>query len=130
MVDVEIIVTLLVRPLVQQLVRPLVQVTLVSQNARDTAVALLVLLTVERLVQIGAVADVKIRVRVAKVLVTQHVLIHVVVVRDVPDIAVQLVASVQLGVVDVKMLVEDVNHVKVELWEAANVSHRVPVLVV
>jgi hypothetical protein len=49
-VDVEIIVTLLVRPLVQQLVRPLVQVTLVSQNVRDIAVALFVLLTVERAV--------------------------------------------------------------------------------
>lgn len=101
-----------------------------SRHSRFFNYQYFVLLTVERLVQIGAVADVKIRVRVAKVLVTQHVLIHVVVVRDVPDIAVQLVASVQLGVVDVKMLVEDVNHVKVELWEAANVSHRVPVLVV
>ena len=46
MADVEIIVTMLVRPLVQQLVRPLVQATLVSQDVRDIAVALLVLLAV------------------------------------------------------------------------------------
>ena len=44
--DVETTVTPHVKPLVQQLVRLLAQVILVSQTARDTAVALLVLLAV------------------------------------------------------------------------------------
>ena len=90
----------------------------------------LVLLTVERLVLNGVVEDAKIRVKAAKVLVTQRALIRVEDALDVPDTVVLLVASVRLGVVVVKMLVEDVNRVKVGLWEAVNVSHRVPVPVV
>ena len=73
------------------------------------------LLTVERVVLIGVVEDAKIRVKVAKVLVTQRAVICVEDVLDVLDTVVLLVASVRLGVVVVKMLVEDVNRVKVEL---------------
>lgn len=88
------------------------------------------LLTVETLVLIGVVVDVLVVAKAAKVPVTQRVLIHVADVLVVPDIAVPLVASVRLGVAVVKMLVEDVNRVKVELWEAVNVSHQAPVPVV
>ena len=84
----------------------------------------------ERVVLIGVVEDAKIRVKVAKVLVTQRAVIRVEDVLDVLDTVVLLVASVRLGVVVVKMLVEDVNRVKVELWEAVNASHQVPVPVV
>ena len=81
--DVETIVTLLVRPLVQQLVRLLAQVILVSQSVRDTAVALLVLLTVERVVHIHVedVADVPVAVAIALMPLVPYIALTVVVLR-------------------------------------------------
>ena len=103
MVDVEIIVTLLVRPLVQQLVRPLVQVTLVSQNAWDTAVVILVLLTVIPVVLHGVPdvrEDVVLNVLERVVLVdVQVVTVVVVMVMAVGDVVPAVIAVLEIVMV-------------------------------
>ena len=130
MADVETIVTQLVRPHVQQLVRLLARVILVSRNARDTVVALLVLLAVNWLVKIG-------------VLVVKTIVVPLIVKADVTDALVLAAMPVHLGVITaVKVvgvatvavavvLAVVVNVVTIVIWDARLIVtlHVIPLLV-